>query len=124
MKQINNKGKIEQQRGEILIRATNNPEISKTVKIIIAKSDKWTFDDLSSYIEEIRGTSETINFDELFKHIDPDCEVYYYINGEKMSSSEDITTFINRIKFGAADKIVVNSIKYNSQGKIIEFCQE
>ena len=114
---------IGQQSQELLFRAKNNPEISKAVEVIITKSEKWTFDKLSAYIEEIRGISDAIDFDGLFKHVDPGCEVYYYIKGEKYSS-EDITTFVNKIKFGAIDKIVPNSLKYNSKGKIIEFGQE
>ncbi len=84
---------------------------------------KWSFDDLNFYIESIRGSSAPIDFDKLFIHIDPGCEVYYYINEEKLSS-EDITTFINKIKLGGSEKLVLNSLKYNSQGKIIEFGQE
>jgi len=83
----------------------------------------WSFDDLDAYIEKIRGSSEKIDFNILFNNIDPNCEVYYYINKEKISV-EDITTFINKIKFGGTEKVVPNSLKYNSQGKLIEFGQE
>ena len=87
------------------------------------ETDKWSFNDLNSFIESVRGSSETIYFDKLFNHVDTNCEVYYYINEERYSS-EDITTFINKIKFGGTEKLVPNSLKYNSQGKIIEFGQE
>lgn len=86
-------------------------------------SGNWNFDDLNVYIEKLRGSSEKIDFSILFNNIDPNCEVYYYINGEKISV-EDITTFINKIKFGGTEKLVPNSLKYNSQGKLIEFGQE
>lgn len=107
--------------------STNTPDNSVNSRegtIIINETNEWTFNDLVAYIEEIRGTSASIDFDKLFEYIDPNCEVFYYINNQKLSSSENITTFINKIKFGATEKIVVNSLKYNSQRKIIEFCQE
>ncbi|MCD4731327.1 MAG: BACON domain-containing protein [Bacteroidales bacterium] len=87
------------------------------------KTGNWSFNDLNKYIEEIRGSPEKIDFISLFNNIDPNCEVYYYINEEKISV-EDITTFINKIKFGGTEKLVPNSLKYNSQGKLIEFGQE
>ncbi|RLD60837.1 MAG: hypothetical protein DRJ05_03840 [Bacteroidetes bacterium] len=88
-----------------------------------ATADKWTFDDLNGFVENIRGTDAAIDFDEIYKHIDPKCEVYFYINGDKMNS-EDVTTFINKIKFGGFEKLVSNTVKYNDMGKIIEFGQE
>ncbi len=87
------------------------------------ETGNWSFNDLNKYIEGIRGSSENIDFSSLFNDIDPNCEVYYYINGEKISV-EDITTFLNKIKFGGSEKVVPNSLKYNSQGKLIEFGQE
>ena len=87
------------------------------------KTGNWSFNDLNKYIEEIRGSPEKIDFISLFNNIDPNCEVYYYINGDKISS-EDITTFINKVKFGGTERLVPNSLKYNPQGKLIEFGQE
>lgn len=87
------------------------------------ETGNWSFNDLNKYIEGIRGSSDKIDFSSLFKNIDPNCEVYYYINEEKYSV-EDITTFMNKIKFGGTEKLVPNSLKYNSQGKLIEFGQE
>lgn len=88
-----------------------------------ALNAKWSYNDLNSYIEGIRGSSEKIDLNKLFNYVNPNCEVYYYINGEKISS-EDINTFINKIKFGGAEKVVPNSLKYNSEGILIEFGQE
>jgi len=87
------------------------------------ETGNWNFNDLNRYIEGIRGSSDKVDFSEVFKNIDPNCEVYYYINGDKISS-EDITTFINKVKFGGTEKLVPNSLKYNPQGKLIEFGQE
>jgi len=98
-----------------------NDTISSNKKY--AETGNWNFNDLNKYIEGIRGSSDKIVFSEVFKNIDPNCEVYYYINGDKISA-EDITTFLNKIKFGGREKLVPNSLKYNSQGKLIEFGQE
>ena len=101
------------------------PMENDTVSTLYKKSqpDKWSYIDLNTYIEGIRESSEKIDFGELFKHVDPNCEVYYYINEEKLPG-EDITTFINKIKLGGIEKLKPNSLKYDSQGKIIEFGQE
>jgi serine/threonine protein kinase len=84
----------------------------------------WNYEDLKNYINKIRNTSAPVNFNELFTRIDPKCRVYYYINGKKITNSDDIKTFINKIKLGGQEKAVENSIVYNSEGKITEFCQE
>lgn len=101
--------------------STENDTVSSFNESI--ETGNWSFNDLNSYIEGIRGSSDNIDFNSLFNDIDPNCEVYYYINGEKISS-EDVTTFLNKIKFGGSEKLVPNSLKYNSQGKLIEFGQE
>ncbi len=98
-------------------------DVEKPVVKPKATTDKWTFEDLNGFVEKIRGTDAVIDFDELYNHIDPKCEVYFYINGDKMGS-EDISTFINKIKFGGLEAVVANTVKYNSKGKILEFGQE
>ncbi|MEZ5197667.1 MAG: protein kinase [Bacteroidales bacterium] len=106
------------------IEARKEPELNKELVInIVANTPKWTFEELNTFVEKINGSSEIVNFDELYEFVDKSCNVYFLINNEKMSP-ENIETFINRVKFGTTDKVVKGSIKYNEQGKIIEFCQE
>ena len=114
----------EEKQASITIEAKKESEHSKTLMIkVSAHTPKWSFEELNAFVENVNGTSESINFDELYKFVDKSCNVYYLINNEKLSP-EDIETFITRVKFGTTDKLVPGSVKYNDEGKIIEFCQE
>jgi serine/threonine protein kinase len=106
----------------ILASKTNN--VINSLTIDFSNQKRWSYDDLNNYLNKIRNSSGSINFDELFTNIDPKCQVYFYFNDKKMTSAEDIKTFINKIKFGSREKVVENSIIYNSEGLITEFCQE
>jgi len=106
------------------IEEDKKPRESKEPQTEIKNPEMWTESDLAFYLEEIRGAAEPINYDEIFSYIDPACEVYYVIDGIKISSSEDIKTFLNKIKLGSLERLSANSIKYNNQGKISEFGQE
>lgn len=106
------------------IEARKEPDLNKELRVnLVADTPKWTFSELNAFVGNVNGTSEKVNFDELYEFVDESCNVYYLINNEKLSP-EDIETFINRVKFGTTDKLVPGTIKYNDQGKIIEFCQE
>lgn len=96
------------------------PEIQSAERIVV----KWSYEDLTNYINKIRDTSSPVDYNELFSSVDPKCKVYEYIQNKKGTSWDDIRTFVNNIRFGFNYKAVENTIIYNSEGKIIEFCQE
>ncbi len=86
--------------------------------------EKWEFDDLNSYLDGIRNTESEINFAELYKYIDPGCDVYRYVNGERTSSYQSVNEFLQKIQLIGTGVVVENSLKYNSKGKITEFGQQ
>lgn len=84
----------------------------------------WSEEELLKFVKNLRGSDKRLDMSEVYEFIDENCEVVYTKNGKKMPAAESIDAFLSRVKFGAADKVVANTIKYNDQGKIIEFCQE
>lgn len=109
---------------ELTLKAKNSDDVEKVILLTTVGNEKWDYNDLIGYLETIKGSDKPIDINTLNKYVESNCEVFYYINGRKFPNSEDITTYVNKIKIGGKVKVVRNTLKYSPNGKIIEFCQE
>ena len=98
--------------------------VSRDIGIRAGSQDLWSGEQLSRFVESIRNYEGRLDLSEFYQYVDEQCEVFHMVSGRKLPSSVSVNDFILNVKLGGSSKVVTGTIKYNSTGKIIEFCQQ